>query len=126
MLKKELHEAIENNLQICELHSQRIEWALKQCSAFFPLDNKTYLSLIPEQIAYIDQFVFRFAKLQDSIGNKLFKLILKALDEETDNLSFRDILNRLEKLNLIQSRDSWIILREARNELAHEYPAQLK
>ena len=48
MLKKELHEAIENNLQIWEIHSQRIEWALKQCSAFFPLDNKIYLSLIPE------------------------------------------------------------------------------
>jgi hypothetical protein len=121
MLKQEIQEAIENSLKICELHSQRIEWALKQCSAFFPLDNKAYISLVPEQIAYIDQFVFRFAKLQDSIGNKLFKLILNALDEETENLSFRDILNRLEKLNLIKSRDNWNILREARNELAHEY-----
>ena len=35
---------------------------------------------------------------------------------------FRDILNRLEQLKIIDSSDTWLALRELRNDLAHEYP----
>lgn len=125
MLKQEIREALENTIEICDIHFLRITWALDQCLAFSPLTYQIYIELKPEQIAYIDQYVFRFAKFQDIIGNKLFRLILKALDEDPDGLPFRDILNRLEKLNLITDRDSWIVLREARNELAHEYPTSI-
>lgn len=34
----------------------------------------------------------------------------------------RDILNRLERFNLIPSAEEWIYIRELRNEIAHDYP----
>ena len=33
-----------------------------------------------------------------------------------------DVLNRLEKLELLESSDSWIEYRKLRNTLTHEYP----
>ncbi len=36
-------------------------------------------------------------------------------------MPFIDILHRLEKLGLIESADSWIEVREIRNEIAHQY-----
>ena len=86
-----------------------------------PLNEDSYLNLSDDEVEHIDQFLFRFAKLQDTIGEKLFKLILLALDEKVDNKPFIDILNKLEKLELIDSADKWRELRDIRNELAHSY-----
>ena len=125
MLNEEIKDSIENSIFICDMHFQRLEWALNQITGSLPFSVETYLELKPEQIAVIDQFVFRFAKAQDNIGNKLFRLILTALDEDIEGIPFRDILNKLEKLSIISNRDLWISLREIRNELAHEYSASI-
>jgi hypothetical protein len=62
---------------------------------FMPLDAKRYQQLTDDEIEHIDQFLFRFAKLQDAMGEKLFLLILEFLKEEnTRNKPFIDILNR--------------------------------
>ena len=37
-------------------------------------------------------------------------------------MPMRDILNRLERFNIIPSADEWIYIRELRNEIAHDYP----
>lgn len=69
----------------------------------------------------IDQFLFRFSKLQDTIGEKLFKAILLYLDENIENKPFIDILNRMEKLEILVSVEQWRELRNIRNELSHNY-----
>ena len=38
------------------------------------------------------------------------------------NKTFKDILNRLEQLRIIDAANDWLELRELRNSLAHEYP----
>jgi hypothetical protein len=78
-----------------------------------------------ENVSFVDQFIYRFFKLQDLMGNRLFKLILDLVAEPIEGKSFIDILNRLEKLGLIDSVEAWLELRELRNELAHEYPSSL-
>jgi uncharacterized protein with HEPN domain len=40
-------------------------------------------------------------------------------------MAFIDILNRLEKLRIIDSAQKWIELRKIRNDIAHEYPSNL-
>ncbi len=62
-----------------------------------PLDRQKYEQLTEDEIEHIDQFLFRFAKLQDAMGQKLFKNIMLFLDEEIENKPFIDILNRMEK-----------------------------
>lgn len=86
-----------------------------------PLTARSYEQLTDEEIGYIDQYLFRFAKLQDALGERLFKNLLIYLGEITENKSFIDIFNRLEQLNIIDDYDSWLELRAIRNELSHEY-----
>jgi len=75
-----------------------------------------------EKIKTIDAFIYRFVKLQDYMGDKLFKELLKSLAEYKDNMSMLDVVDRLEKLEIIDSADRWLDYREARNKLTHEYP----
>lgn len=70
----------------------------------------------------INSFLFNFSKLQDKIGSKLFKQVLYELREiDNTNIPMIDILNTLEKLNII-TKLQWDSLRDIRNLLAHEYP----
>ena len=94
---------------------------VKKMSAIFPLNKEKYINLTDEEVEPIDQFLFRFAKLQDTIGQKLFKIILIFLDEDIDGKPFIDILNLMEKLHLLESAKEWKELRDDRNELSHNY-----
>jgi Nucleotidyltransferase substrate binding protein like. len=70
--------------------------------------------------------LYRFSKLQDSIGQKLFKAVLDYKKEETSNKSFIDIMNKLEQLEYIQDIEGWFKLRDIRNQLSHEYEDDLE
>lgn len=85
------------------------------------LDKDTYYALTLEQIAITDQYVYRFAKLQDLMGEKLFKLTLEYVGENIERLSFIEILNKLEKLGIIKSAEVWLKLIEGRNKITHDY-----
>jgi len=109
---------LEENLKVSHLHLER----LKILSVDI-LQNNMLESLEDfEAIKTIDAFVYRFVKLQDYMGQKLFKNFLKSLGEDYDSLSFLDILDKLEKLGIIPKADEWIQIRKLRNKLTHEYP----
>ena len=114
-------EKLKKILYECQKHIQRMDSAAKKMATFMPLNQSRYDCLDEDEIEHIDQFLFRFSKLQDAIGQKLFKTILLVLKEEIENKPFFDILNRLEKLELISDIDTWLELRNIRNSLAHEY-----
>ncbi|MGE3104325.1 MAG: hypothetical protein AB7K14_03650 [Lysobacterales bacterium] len=71
----------------------------------------------------MDQLLFRFMKLQDTVGERLIPQTLATLREPFEDWSMRDRLNRLEKLGYLDV-DDWLSWREVRNQLAHEYPDQ--
>jgi hypothetical protein len=108
----------------CDKHIQRVNSASTKMSLVMPLDGEKYINLNEDEIEHIDQFLFRFAKLQDAMGQKLFKNILLYIDEDLEAKPFIDILNRMEKLNLLDSANVWRELRNDRNELAHNYEDQ--
>ncbi|WP_216092598.1 hypothetical protein [Candidatus Marithrix sp. Canyon 246] len=112
---------IEKILKECDKHILRISEAVSDIDKFMPLNTSKYQNLTKYQVQALDQFLFRFSKLQDSIGEKLFKALLIVLDEEVENKPFIDILNRLEKLEILESVEVWRDLRDIRNELAHNY-----
>jgi hypothetical protein len=113
---------IEKLIAECDKHLKRINGAYSKMSVFMPLDIKKYQQLTEDEIEHIDQFQFRFAKLQDAIGEKLFILLLDFLKEENSrNKPFIDILNRLEQLGLLEDKNIWLELRKIRNTIAHQY-----
>ena len=86
----------------------------------YQLDIEIYEN--KETIKTIDAFIFRFIKLQDFMGDKLFKELLKKIGEYKDNMALIDILDKLEKLEVIDKADRWLDFRFIRNKLTHEYP----
>ncbi len=120
--KQELHERLQREFAICERHIQRIGEALDSLGVEFPISKSCYDALTEEQVRSVDQFIFRFSKLQDAIGAKLFRYVLEWLDEDVTSLPMCDVLNRLERYGIIPSASEWVYVRELRNEMAHDYP----
>jgi hypothetical protein len=104
------------------LHQARMRYALDFLHDMFPLNEASYIARTEEQISHTDQLIYRFSQLQDTLGGKLFPMIIRGLGENEEHLPFIDILNRLEKLEIIESTDRWLSLREVRNQVTHEYP----
>ena len=80
-----------------------------------------YKILSKDEVQDIDQYLYRFLKLQDTLGQKIFKLVLDIYEPSNEALPFLDILNKLEKLNFLESAKEWMNLREKRNNIAHQY-----
>ena len=126
MRKELIVEKLEKIFYECDKHLLRIEQASDNLKSTMPLNEKKYLNLADEKVQALDQFLFRFAKLQDAMGQKLFKNILLYLGESIEGKPFIDILNLMEKLYLIDNITAWRELREDRNELAHNYEDELE
>lgn len=108
--------------EMCEKHADRLEWAKTQLAPHFPLQPAKLASLDNVTVAVLDQFSTRFSKLQDAMGAKLFPAVLELTKEQGELSTFIDRLNRLEKIGALPSVDDWLILREMRNQFAHDYP----
>jgi hypothetical protein len=70
----------------------------------------------------LDQFAYRYTRLQDDMGVRLIPAILRSLGEEVSAMPVIDRLNRLEQLSWLPSAEEWTELRRIRNEFTHEYP----
>lgn len=116
-------EKLRNNLEESVKHLNRLKGAFIELEKefSFPIDEDTYKIIIEnvQYLAYSDQLIYRFSKLQDCMGAKLFKSILLYQGENV-NKAFLDILNNLEKMDIIDV-DDWFELRDLRNEIAHDY-----
>jgi len=122
MLTEEIREKLSETLAICDLHHKRMMFAWENINKYFPLTEIRLTKLTPIELALFDQLIYRFSKLQDSMGSRLFKQILEVLEEDISGLPFIDILYKLEKLNLLDDAKDWIVLRQTRNTVSHEYP----
>jgi hypothetical protein len=122
MLTEELSNKLTETLAICDLHYQRMIFAWGSIEKYFPLTEVTLSQISPIELALFDQLIYRFSKLQDSMGSRLFKQILEALEEDVSGLPFIDILYKLERLDILNDAKEWIVLRQTRNTISHEYP----
>ncbi len=125
MNNKEIKDTLTEILNTCSLHLHRMTFAQAKVEKSIPLSMDSYYQLSEESIGFLDQYIFRFSKLQDLMGNRLFPKTLEFLAEPTSEMAFIDILNRLEKLHVIESAADWVQLRSIRNDVAHEYPSTI-
>jgi len=116
---------LKEELVTCQIHVKRISMALRRTKDLFPITEEKINNLSEEDLGFLEILTSRFSKLQENLGNKIFPAILRLLKEDIENKSFLDRLNKLEKLEIIPSVDFWDSLREARNNLTHEYEKYL-
>jgi hypothetical protein len=113
---------IERLLSECDKHLARMHYAAAKMRGFMPLNPESFQRLREDEIASIDQYLFRLAKLQDAIGERLMVLFLEYLQEPNPKgKPFMDILSRLEQLGWLEDRTTWLELRKIRNSIAHQY-----
>jgi len=87
-------------------------------------DVSEFNRLSPQEKAVLDAYLKRFASIQDFLGAKIFPLLTELLGIETVKMS--EILSQMEREQIIDSMETWVELRGARNELEHDYPDDLK
>jgi len=121
----ETERTIESAVKENESHQKRIERVVNLLKGFFPADVSAFRKLSEEEIEHVDQFIYRFSKMQDSMGTRLIPALYSWLEGGSTPRPFLDILNRLEKLKIIESVDDWQFFRNLRNNLAHDYPESL-
>jgi len=112
MIIKKILESIDLNFARADEYSEQISQ--------MDLSNDPFANI--ENIKTIDGFIYRFSKIQDMMGEKLFPVYLKAVEEYSPSMPLIDILNKLEKFEIIDSEADWKYFRKLRNVLTHEYP----
>ncbi len=115
-------ELLASEINICDIHKNRIQLALKHIKPLLPLTPNKIQQLSEEELGFLELMTNRFAKLQDAIGAKVFPSLLKLLQEYQPEESFLDRLHKLERLNIIESTVLWNRFCEVCNSIAHDYP----
>ncbi len=114
--------AIKKSISECEVHIQFITSALVVLEPYFPLTVKSYSNILKDNnMAYLDQFVYRYMKLEDKIGDSLIEDIVYLIEYSALDKTFTHKLNVLEKEGIIESEQTWQYLRDLRTRLSHEY-----
>ena len=113
---------LDTAIAACRQHATRLRSAMEFLTPLMPLGETGMASLDDDGVRGLDQFVYRFGKLQDACGNQLFPALLEVLKEPVREWSMRDRLNRLEQLGFLHRPDDWDAVRAVRNRLVHEYP----
>ncbi|GAB6089132.1 hypothetical protein [Spirochaeta dissipatitropha] len=117
---------LRSSVQECDSHILRLQRGQALLSSFFPLSKVIMAQTSEDQIEHIDQFIYRFMKLQDSLGTRLLPSLYTILEQNTQPRPFLDMLNRLEQLGVLPSAADWQFFRNLRNNLAHDYPETIE
>lgn len=103
-----------------DLHLLALREAMARCPQ--PLTEDHFVTRNPALVATLDQFAYRFTKLQDVMSVQLFRrFALDVLHEPVESLPIIDILNLLERYGYLPSVARWQEIREIRNQITHEY-----
>ncbi len=109
--------ALQQIHDLCQGHAEALHDAL-QDMATRELTLAEYSHLSKEDRRLLDQFAYRYTRLQDDMGARLMPAVLKALAA----MSAIDRFARLEQLGWLSSADTWNELRQIRNQFTHDYP----
>jgi len=112
---------LRQTLELCHGHVQALTDALSDMK-LRAFNAASYAHLSKEDLRLLDQFAYRFTRLQDDMGARLMPATLKALGEDVAAMPALDRLARLEQLGWLPSADEWAGLRHIRNEFSHDYP----
>ena len=109
----------------CQVHQEALREALGDLH-LRDLADSDMECLTKDDRRLLDQFAYRYTRLQDDMGARLMPAVLLALGEEIAVMPVLDRLDRLEQLGWLPSAEEWVELRRTRNEFTHDYPETTK
>nr|VFK11247.1 MAG: hypothetical protein BECKLPF1236B_GA0070989_102127 [Candidatus Kentron sp. LPFa] len=113
--------ALMQSIAVCQTHREALQDALTDLKGRkIGLDDLNRLDKADRRL--LDQFAYRYTRLQDDMGARLIPNILRALSEEITAMPTVDRLSRMEQLGWLESAEEWSELRQVRNEFTHDYP----
>ena len=121
-MNTDFNKVILSSIKENESHKEKIINSVDKLKSKIPLSLEVFENLSEDEITYLDQILFRFTKMQDSIWGRLLPSLYNFLEDNNTRVPFLDILNFMEKQSIITSAESWIFFRNLRNNLSHEYP----
>jgi hypothetical protein len=108
-------------LEECSRHVRYMKYAIARLP--HPVRESDLAAPRDELVAALDQFAYRFIRLQDALGRGVLRLVLTDVFREPyEDAPFRDVLDRLERLGVIPSAERWEEGRAIRNTFTHDYP----
>ena len=114
---------LEDVMRQCSRHVQRMAHAMDHIG--FPLTAERLVSGDESLITFLDQFVFRYTKLQDTMGQQVLRMFCaQILLEPVEDAVLANVLVLLERRGYL-SESQWREQRAMRNALTHEYPEQV-
>ena len=113
--------ALQHSLALCQGHADALQDSLQDIKAR-GMGVDEYANLGKEDRRLLDQFAYRYTRLQDDMGAKLMPASLKALGEEVATMSALDRFARSEQLGWLASADEWQTLSQIRNQFTHDDP----
>lgn len=117
----DIYKKLNQHLMEALVHIDRLESVLKSLEKLYPLDNEKLKHLSLEELDKLDVLAFRFSKLQDLLGSKIFREYLFVLQYPVEGKNFLELLKELDKENIIEI-DIWSEFRGIRNSISHDYP----
>lgn len=114
---------IEQRLEAYFSEAQKHIDLIEEAKSAITLPIKDYNTLPSLEKFAINALVFRFSKLQDLIGSKIFRAFLEFNRFDVGDKSFLLLLKEIEKEGIVDI-DTWDVLRKVRNSVAHEYPGE--
>lgn len=117
-----IHSALAEN----DSHAEKIRRAVQLLAPQVPFSIESFSSLGDESSMVVDQLIYRFTKMQDSLGTRFLPALHALLEDDARPRPFLDVLNRLEQLRVVDSVATWQFFRDLRNRLAHDYPESIQ
>lgn len=106
--------------RVIEKETRHLDYSAGQVAAVTFTAEKAAALVDDEVLAEkVEAFTSRFARLQDTVGDKLLPNWLRALGEQVG--AAIDNLDKAEKLGMLASADQWLEIRQLRNQMVHEY-----
>jgi len=115
---------LEIYIKEAKIHIQRLEDVLNRLKNIYSLTEEKFHKLTSIEMDALDTLAFRFAKLQDLIGSKIFREYLLEVGYVIEDKPFWELLREIEKEGIIDI-DLWSEFRKVRNLLAHDYPDEI-
>ena len=103
------------------VHINKLLSVINPLEKHYPLDNEKLENLSLEEMDKLDVLAFRFSKLQDLLGSKIFREYLSVLQYPVEDKNFLELLKEMDKENILDI-DIWSEFRGVRNSISHDYP----
>lgn len=91
-----------------------LQLSIRKCQAIGQKENYSF-----EELESFDSLTSKFSRTSDIFTQKVMRTIWMLLHEPF--VPFIDLLNKGEKIGILQSADNMIEIRDLRNQIAHEY-----